>query len=110
MKIISVHFSKLVNTGEYENEKLGATAEVDWDLETPEQCQEKLIEWVESGLNERDALRESTVPLRAQVYNLTNRKDEIEGQIERAQEKLALMRSLAKETNALMASLEGIPF
>ena len=56
MKITLVHFSALVNTGNYENEKVGLDAQPE-DGETVEQVVEALKDLVFAQLNQTDKLQ-----------------------------------------------------
>jgi len=63
VKITEVHYRRLVSfrdeDGTPANESLGATATVDPEIETPEECRAKLIDHIELRLIERGTLRNS---------------------------------------------------
>ena len=80
MKIKDVYYRRLVSFRDEDgphNEVLGATAEVDPEIESPEECGEKLIEWVEEELKVRMTLRESTVALRVRADMLRDQVDSL---------------------------------
>lgn len=58
MKIRSVEYRRLRTFGEYENETVGAVAEVP-DDELPEVTLERLKDWVDNNLGERQNARDS---------------------------------------------------
>jgi hypothetical protein len=95
MNITKISYKRLVSfrddEGRPANETLGATAVIDAEYESPEECRKKLIDWVELELLERGNLREST-------QALLRRKDVLENRI----------RSLHIELNDQRDSLEQV--
>jgi len=92
MKITEITYRRLVTIpGEFGNESVGATAQVDWEYETAKEGLEKLIEWVETELHERGLLRERTRKLRVE-------KDYLE-------QRICTIRNLQRENDELRATL-----
>jgi hypothetical protein len=75
MKIVQVEYRRLRTFGSYENETVGATAQVG-EEETPEQAIETVRQWVDSILGdaeERSGLSERVSQLRWDERNLKSR-------------------------------------
>ena len=110
MKIITVEYRQLRTFGGYNNETVGAVAEV-VDGQTPEELLAELKAWVDSMLGdhvERANLREAVSELRYQ-------KEQLERHVSRAEQKweaiIAFMQKLVIERPAdIPDSLEGLPF
>jgi hypothetical protein len=75
MKIVSVHYAALVNTGNYENEKIGLTAQIE-EGDTVQSVVTALREQTFTHLDQKDKL--------ARRYDLINQVQDLERQVERA--------------------------
>ncbi len=85
MEITSVHYQRLINLGDYENERCGAWANVGAD-ETPEDAYAALHDWVDSNLNlEREAQQD--------VQLLQNRKRALQNELSQLTVEIAEMRT-----------------
>ena len=91
MQIISVDYSRLVSFGNYENERLGATAIVP-PGEQPEETLLQLKEWVEAHLGQVQQLNQ----VRAELQGLQWRKSQLAGDIDRAKETYEKIRQALK--------------
>jgi vacuolar-type H+-ATPase subunit I/STV1 len=82
MKITLVHFSALVNTGNYENEKIGMDAQVE-EGDTVEEVVEALKDRVFGLLDRADYLQRHR-KLREEISDLTEQAKEAQEQWEQA--------------------------
>jgi hypothetical protein len=80
MKIISIHYSALVNTGNYENEKIGLDAALE-DGDTVESVIEALKDRAFASLHRSDLLQERR-DLRYEVQELNEKVNEAREQWE----------------------------
>lgn len=76
MQITSVNYSRLVSTGDYENEKVGAVANVDEGQDAATVLSE-LRAWVNEGLTLDSKRRDTADQLRDAEWRLRNVKDEL---------------------------------
>lgn len=82
MQITQVHYQKLVNLGDFQNERIGAWAHVS-DDETPEEALADLTAWVESqGLSRRE-VKDDLASAREQLNDVQYRRDNIKADITR---------------------------
>lgn len=82
MQITSVSYSRLVSTGDYENEKIGATANVD-DGQDAAMVLDELRAWVNEGLTLNSKLQETAQQLRDAEWRLRQAKEELRNAIKR---------------------------
>lgn len=76
MDITSVSYSRLVSTGDYENEKVGAVANVD-DGQDAAVVLSELRAWVNEGLTLDSKRRDTADQLRDTEWRLRNAKNEL---------------------------------
>lgn len=110
MQIVTVEYRRLRTFGDYQNETIGATAEVE-PHETAEQALMQLRGWVDSELgdrNEQRHLSERNSELRFEAANLERR---IEAATMKWAAIVAFMEKLGIERPAdIPDTLEGLPF
>jgi len=82
MKITEVYFEKLISDGNFNNERIGARAEVeDGHYEI---ALKDLTEWVEAKHRERGACIQDAYALESRIHNLRYELSTIENDIKRA--------------------------
>ena len=86
MEITTVHYQKLVNLGDYQNERVGAWANVG-PVETAEEALEQLTEWVINRIESRKAEIDEAADLRRRIGDARHDLDLLLRDIERAKEK-----------------------
>lgn len=113
MQITQVHYQKLVNLGDYENERFGAWATVEQG-EVPEEALEALKQWV---LEQGDAAREvkeTIAKLQVQLENLEfklrERSREYEQMAKRWTEARDFLEKLGLKVPAYILQDNDIPF
>ncbi len=75
-QITSVNYSRLANLGNYENEKVGASARVD-EGQDPDIVLSELRQWVDGKLQDIDEYRE----MEERRLNLTRNLGDLEGKV-----------------------------
>lgn len=110
MKIVTVEYRRLRTFGNYQNESVGATAEVG-EGETANRALQELRDWVEQQLGDA----QERADLSAAVSELRWKKTELEREIDAANQKwlaiLEFMKKFGIERPAhLPETLEGLPF
>lgn len=75
-KITSVNYSKLVNLGNYENEKIAAWATVEED-QAPEEVLAGLRTWVDDQAGKRGGLRDELSELERSIQDLQWKKRQL---------------------------------
>jgi hypothetical protein len=89
MKVVSVEYRRLRSFGEFENETVGAVAEVE-PGQSPEITLEELKEWVEQGLGERQNARDvATRVQRAEI-----RLREVNGLLQESEKRWAAAQKI----------------
>jgi hypothetical protein len=73
MKITQVHYQKLVNLGDYQNERVGAWATVE-DGEAPEEALATLTAWVEEQAETRHSQEDEIQTARGIIAGLDDQK------------------------------------
>jgi len=76
IEITSVNYSKLVNLGNYENEKIAAWATVE-DGQTPEDVLDGLRTWVDEQAGKRGGLRDELSELERSIQELQWKKRQL---------------------------------
>lgn len=110
MRIVTVEYRRLRTFGGYQNETVGATAELAAD-ESAETALQDLKSWVDTQL----ADRENAYDLGQRVSDLRWQADEQERRLEHANEKwaalIAFLDKLGIERpSEIPETLEGLPF
>ena len=82
MKIVQVEYRRLRSFGEYENETVGAVAEVEPGI-SPEQSLEILKGWVEENFGERASARDAAT----RVQRLEIREREVAGLLKESEKR-----------------------
>lgn len=97
MQIMSVNYSRLVNLGDYENEKIGAAALVE-DGEMPEQTLCKLKKWV----SDRAGVAHEHI---GKIEELKEQRGDLEFAIAQLRRRTGEMIEKAREINAALAAM-----
>jgi hypothetical protein len=79
-KITSVNYSKLVNLGNYENEKIAAWATVE-EGQVPEEVLQGLRTWVDEQAGKRSGLRDDVSELERSIQDLQWKKRQLMGEV-----------------------------
>lgn len=112
MQIVTVEYRRLRTFGEYQNETVGAVAQVQVDAgETAEEAIYALRTWVDEQLGSREEQRQ----LQERVADLRWKAEDYERKIKRADERwsaiIAFMEKLGIERPAeIPDTLDGLPF
>lgn len=77
--IYSVHYQRLVSTGSYENERVGAWAAVQVG-QTPDQALQGLRAWVDAQVGQHQVAQD----IESQLYRLRHEKTALEGSVQHA--------------------------
>ena len=113
MQITTVHYQRLVSMGNYENERVGAHAQVE-EGETAEEALAKLTAWVEEQINARGKANDDLENIRRSIHDLEHRKERMERETKEAGDRWRAARAfLAKVGLELPRSYvteEDIPF
>jgi hypothetical protein len=105
MKITSVSYTRLQTLKGYNNERVGATADVNYG-ETPDQVLNILRDWVEKRL-----LVEVDVVEREEVIErLGYRKDELQRNIAHLEARYEHLRNILRQHGVEIEDLDSIPF
>ena len=109
MRIVTVEYRRLRTYGEYQNETVGAVAEIEG--ETPEQALSSLRAWVDGQLGDNDEQRKVS----ERVTDLRWKLDDYERKIRAAETRwaaiVAFMEKLGIERPAdIPDTLEELPF
>lgn len=110
MKIVQVEYRRLRTFGNYENETVGAMAQVG-EGETPEQAVEALRQWVDAILGDAEERSE----LQNAISELRWKKENLERQFEMAGKRwesmMAFLERLGIERpEGIPETLEALPF
>ena len=85
MRITSVEYSRLVTFGHFENQRIGATAKVDYDTDgSPENVMEQLRLWVNDQLQQTVVMNDLKEQVRYEENGARSTLREIERNIEEA--------------------------
>ncbi len=93
--ITSVHFSKLVNLGNYENEKIAAWANVEAN-QTPDEALAALTAWVEEQAKARVKDQEAVAAAQRLVGELEWKRNQMAAQIKEMRDTWAKGRAFLK--------------
>lgn len=91
--ITSVSYSRLVNLGDYQNEKLGASARVE-EGDDPSVVLENLRYWVERDLKLRREAKTALEEIQDALWKAKNQHQQLQRGIEQMQKKWQQMRDL----------------
>lgn len=92
MKITQVHYQKLTNLGDYQNQRVGAWANVE-DHETPETALATLTAWVDQQITGNQQLKTTHEELEHEIYTAQNKLETLNRQIHTAQTKYEKMQA-----------------
>lgn len=108
MNITTISYSRLVSLGNYENEKVGATAEVE-PGEDPNTVLSDLKAWVATQIKDRQEDQEVSSQLADKQYKLVD----LERRIENAKAKYAKLREILSSHGVTLETLpdfNDLPF
>lgn len=107
MKITSVSYARLQTLSGHNNERVGATADVEYDAgELPEQAMARLKAWVHEQMSDvRDVYA-----MREDVEQLSYQKDEIQRDIDRLAIQYEHLQHILQQHGVEIEDLDNIPF
>lgn len=105
MKITSVSYTRLQTLSGYNNERVGATADVE-EGETREEAMGQLKAWVMGQLDQRELLHDA----RDDVDQLRYQKQSLESEVEGLLEKFEWVKALLEKHGVSVDELDNIPF
>jgi hypothetical protein len=107
MKITSVSYTRLQTLSGYNNERVGATADVDYDTgETPEEALNSLRAWVEKRL----LVEIDVIERGAAIERLGWRRDELEQNIAHLETRYEQLQIILRQHGVAIEDLDNVPF
>jgi histone deacetylase complex regulatory component SIN3 len=104
MKITSVTYTRLQTLQGYNNERVGATADIENDM--PEQAMSLLKAWVHEQLSHV----EDNYDMQEDIQRLGYRKDELQRNINHLEARYEHLRNILQQHGVEIEDLDSIPF